>query len=176
MRISWAALLLFLSTATGAADNFITFVCTGNTGRSPMGEALSKHYISERNLDIVAQSRGVNVDPGEITPEQGTVITLKARGIDVSSHRATQLTGNDISESGLLLTMTGKHRDKILSQYPEAKGKVFTVYEYAKGNSEDLSDPYGMPLSAYKALETQLDELLPLALDKFDKQNRVSKR
>ena len=163
-------LLALFSASCFALDHVVTFVCTGNTGRSPMAEALAKDYVNKHNFNIEVQSRGVNVDPSELTPEEGTVKVLKDRNIDISSHKATQLVKEDIDKSEYLLTMTQKHKDKILGLFPESKGKVFTLSEFATGKNEDLSDPYKLPLSAYIKVEKQLDEFLPLALDKIAKE------
>lgn len=162
--------LVFFSASCFSLDHIVTFVCTGNTGRSPMAEALAKDYVKKHDLNIVVQSRGVNVDPNETAPEQGTVTILKQRGIDISTHKATQLTKEDITKSDYVLTMTQKHKDKILTQYPDAKGKVYTLAEFSTDNNEDLSDPYQQPLEAYKKVGSQLDKFLPLALNKIAKQ------
>lgn len=150
----------------------VTFVCTGNTGRSPMAEALAKSYISKNHLDIRVQSRGVNVNPKEITPEEGTVTVLKERGIDVSAHKAQQFSAQDVENSTYLLTMGNGHKEKILVQFPQAEGKVFTLAEFATGTHEELSDPYGEPIEAYKTVEGQLDQYLPLALDKIASESK----
>ncbi len=163
-------LLALFSVSCYAFDHVVTFVCTGNTGRSPMAEALAKDYVDKHNLNIEVRSRGVNVNPSELTPEEGTVKVLKDRNIDISSHKATQLVKEDIDKSEYLLTMTQKHKDKILDKFPESKDKVFTLSEFATGKNEDLSDPYKLPLSVYIKVEKQLDEFLPLALDKIAKE------
>lgn len=164
--------LCLVSTLTYAKEPLVTFVCTGNTGRSPMAESLAEKIIHQKHLKIDVQSRGLHVNPKETKPEEGTVTLLKERGINISTHKATQLTKADIEQSTLLLTMTNKHKETILAQYPEAKGRVFTLSEYAIGKHEDLSDPYGKPLEAYKKVESQLDSLLPEALIKIEKTQR----
>nr|WP_259393864.1 hypothetical protein [[Pantoea] beijingensis] len=96
MKILFAMCLLTLSVATSASEHLITFVCRGNTGRSPMAEALSSDLIKKEHLNLKVQSRGLNVVPKEISPEEGTVAVLKERGINISNHKATQLTEDDI--------------------------------------------------------------------------------
>ncbi|MCX8656414.1 low molecular weight protein arginine phosphatase [Gilliamella sp. B2894] len=163
-------ILALFSTSCFSLDRVVMFVCTGNTGRSPMAEALAKDYVKKHHLNIIVESRGVNVDPNEITPEEGSVKVLKNRNIDISSHKAAQLVKEDIDSSDYLLTMTQNHKDKILDKFPESEGKVFTLSEFATGKNEDLSDPYKMPMAAYIKVENQLDKFLPLALDKIAKE------
>lgn len=165
-KFLFSMLFLFCSSAI-ATEHLVTFVCTGNTGRSPMAEALAKDYIAKHHLNIDVQSRGVNVNTKELNPEEGTVTVLKERGIDISAHQASQLTEDDITNSDYLLTMTESHKDKILAKYPQAKDKVFTLAEFSTGKHEDLSDPYGLPLDAYRKVELQLDMFLPQALNKI---------
>lgn len=165
----FAAGLSLFSILSFAAAPLVTFVCTGNTGRSPMAEALASHLIQAKHLNIHVQSRGVKVNPQETQPEAGTVAVLKERGIDVSAHRAKQLTADDIKDSQVVLTMTAAHKEKILAEYPQARDHVFTLTEYAQGQHADLPDPYGKPRQAYEQLESKMDVLIPEALAKVAK-------
>ena len=169
ISLIFAAAFSLCATIAMASEPLVTFVCTGNTGRSPMAEALAKNLVNKEHLNIIVQSRGVKVDPKETAPEEGTVTVLKERGIEIGDHKATPLSEDDVKNSTLLLTMTEKHKQKVLADFPEAKGHVFTLAEYANGKHEDIIDAYGEPLEAYKKVEGQLDVLLPLALDKVAK-------
>ena len=59
----------------------VLFACTRNSIRSPMAEALLKHFHGAR---IYVQSVGVR--PGEVNPF--AVAVMDEMGIDISRHRA----------------------------------------------------------------------------------------
>jgi protein-tyrosine phosphatase len=54
----------------------------------------------------------------------------------------------------------------LIEQFPEAKGKTFTLAEYATGKHVDVPDAWGKPMEAYVAVVTQLDTFIPAALKK----------
>ncbi len=149
----------------------LAFIDTGNTGRSVTAEALANAMAQQKKLDIVVISRAVELNPYNIVPEHDFATQLLERGIDVSTHRAVQVTANDIKFSDLILTMTDKHRDTILALYPQAKGKIFTISDYATGQSVDVTDAYRQPKAVYDQVFQQIDGYMPAALEKATKKN-----
>jgi protein-tyrosine phosphatase len=91
------------------------------------------------------------------------VTLLSARGIDVSAHRATQLTANDVRHSDVILTMTAAHKAKVIALFPDAAGKAFTLAEYA-GAATDVEDAFGKPMPVYQAMLKQVEAYLSPAL------------
>lgn len=73
---------------------------------------------------------------------------------------------NDVRHSDVILTMTEKHKVKVLNLYPSAAGKVYTLAEYATGKTEDVPDAWGKPIEFYESVTAQLDKFIPPALDK----------
>ena len=142
----------------------IVFVDTGNTGRSLMAETLARALIARRRWSMAVISRGLDVDPFDEAPEANAAALMKARGFDVSGHRARSLAAADVAHADLILTMTPSHADKVAALFPQAAAKTFTLARYASGQDEPILDAWGKPMAAYRTVVAQLDRLLPLAL------------
>ena len=163
-----AFVLTAISALPALADGItrIAFVDTGNTGRSVTAEALANATIAERHLPILVISRAVDLNPYNMVPEVNAAILLAQRGLDVSGHRAVQVTANDVRHSDLVLVMTEKHKATVLDQFPDAKGKIFTLSEYSTGTSKDVVDAYNQPMAVYEETFKQIDGYMTTALEK----------
>jgi len=165
-KIAIAALLLALPPARAADPMKLAFVDTGNTGRSVTAEALANVRIAKDHLPVAVISRALDQDPYAAKPEANAAALLKERGIDVSAHRATQITANDVRHSDLILTMTAAHKDKLIALFPEAKDKTFTIADYADGKPDDVADAFGKPMDFYHGMVKQVEAYLGPVLTK----------
>ena len=163
---AWTILWLASGAAHAAEPVKLAFVDTGNTGRSVTAEALANVRIVHDHLPIAVISRALDQDPYAVTPEANAAAILSQRGIDVSAHRATQITANDVRHSDVILTMTAAHKEKLIAQFPEAKDKTFTLAQYATGKPEDVADAFGKPMDFYRAMARQVEAYLGPALAK----------
>ena len=163
-----AALLSLLMTASAFAQSpaKIAFVDTGNTGRSVSAEAIAGVLIGQRGWKVAVISRAIDMNPFDVHPEAHAAALLRERGIDVSGHMATQLTGNDARHADLILTMTAAHKARVIELFPEARDRTRTLAEYATGTHADIPDAWGQPKEAYVLMIKQLDACLPAALEK----------
>lgn len=139
----------------------ILFVCTGNTCRSPMAEALLKHYGKDTHE---AKSAGVFAMPGE-PASKNAVIALENKGIQIN-HSSQPITQDLILWSSNVLTMTNSHKHVLVSQFPLYKDKIFTIHEYVSGDNRDISDPYSGSLTVYENTLNELEELIKQAVQK----------
>lgn len=144
-------------------------VCTGNTCRSSMAEV-----IAIRIATIVGLREWQFVSAG-LSAEKGSAASFNARkvmtelGLELDTHRARQIDSELITGASLILTMTASHRAQILTQYPETEGKVYTLLNYAHGQSHDVTDPYGGGVEIYRFTANQLLLALEEIMDKLVK-------
>ncbi len=125
----------------------IIFVCAGNTCRSPMAEGIAKKH----NDKTTFESRGIAAADGHYASVY-SIEAMKSMGIDISHHRAKNITENDLdADKFVCMEETIK---LVLQRYfniPEEKVIVL---------GDGISDPYGGDLQRYEECAKQIDEAL----------------
>ncbi|MBV9096935.1 MAG: low molecular weight phosphotyrosine protein phosphatase [Frankiaceae bacterium] len=112
----------------------VLFVCTGNICRSPTGERLLRHRLSERlgpAMPFTVASAGTGALVGQpIYPDAARL--LSGAGIDVAGFSARTLTRPMAESTNLVLAMTREHRAAVARVAPRVLPKLFTLREFAR--------------------------------------------
>lgn len=145
----------------------LLFVCTGNTCRSPMAEFLFKNLAGDLE-DLEVLSAGVSTVEG-LPASEHALSVMREKGISLDNHRTRPVSREIIEKADLVLTMTTRHKEILISRFPEFRNKVFTLKEYA-GEEGDVVDPFGEGEEVYRSCRDELESLIIKIKDRIVKQ------
>src|SRR5579883_1909495 len=144
----------------------ILFVCTGNTCRSPLAEALCRKLLADRlgvgpdELEArgyVVRSAGVAAFPGDdATPEAAEV--AREFGADLTGHSSRPVDPDQLLAATDVVAMTAAHAAMLAPRFPG-----YGPPPRLLSPDGDLPDPFGNDLAVYRdcarTIRTHLDRL-----------------
>ena len=149
--------------ATKLKSQVYLFVCPGNTGRSPMAQAICMAHLKRVLLlekgtwdddDIKILSAGLSAKEGA-PMSQGARMALEKLGVEEHEHQARNLNAEMVEEATKIYCMSETHRQQILDLYPKANYKITCL-----DPEDNISIPHGHGIEAYFECASHLMNLI----------------
>ncbi len=152
------------------ADFRLLFVCTGNTCRSPIAQAIAERSVGRRGWDgVEIRSAGVSALPGGGASEWARV-AAEWDGLSLERHSSTPLDTELVAWANLILTMGRHHADT--AEAFGGRGKVWMLSAFSDGGEHthgpEVPDPIGGDVQAYVECREALEDLVEAALGRID--------
>ena len=132
----------------------ILFVCTGNTCRSPMAEAVFRRLAAERLQcqEWELRERGVDVISAGLAAADNdpasreAIDVMREYQVDMSQHLSQPVTDRMLEESTRILAMTQRHLQLLTEHRPDLAHK----FALLDRSGTDVPDPIGGMIEDYR--------------------------
>ena len=165
------------SLSAGVAPLRLLFVCSGNTCRSPLAEALARNLAPASNLgDVEVRSAGTSALPG--SPASGGARRAAHRhGLSLEGHSATRLSPELVQWADKVLAMGPSQLEAVGALGGGEKAVLLGAFAEGVrpgGGAEDLAvpDPYGGDDEVYEETLEVLKHYVTLAMRRLAGESR----
>ncbi len=144
----------------------VLFICTGNTCRSPMAEAIFNDMCQKNGLPHHARSAGVATVDG-LPAAKNAIETMAQLGIDLTNHKARFLPNVRLSDYDLFVTMN--YDQATLVESLGVPREYIKVLEKSPADKYDIeigiADPFGGDMLAYRKCAEDLKTTITQLID-----------
>ena len=159
----------------------IIFVCTGNTCRSPMAEAVCRSELKRLRVEgFEVLSAGTEASSkGQLNPY--SAVTLAENGLMLENFNSTLLTDELLEDAYAVVCMTERQRETLVERralaFFQSVGKngslgenIHSVYSLA---GYEIPDPFGRELDCYRITFEKIVKAMPVILEKLGVQSQT---
>jgi protein-tyrosine phosphatase len=126
----------------------ILFVCTGNSFRSPVAEALLKKV----RQDFEVESAGIH--PAGMIASNAKKFLERENALKNLKRTPEGIEQKNVEEYDLIIAMKEEHKSEILRRYPQTKGRV-QVWNI----DDPIYLPYGSDKEVFEEIKGKVMEL-----------------
>lgn len=150
-----------------SAERLFVFICSGNTSRSPLAQALCADEMARR-LSLSPASlatHGLRIQSAGIAAHAGAPLEAAARHIldawqvSYPAHAAQNLSAAQAAEAERIWCMSDDQVAAVQAQFPEAAHKVARLDPQG-----DIANPHGKPIEVMQAIAMQIRTAVGLRL------------
>ena len=127
-----------------SAPTTVCFVCTGNTCRSPMAEAIFHGIAKEKGIDARAVSAGLAANDGAPMSANARTVLTEA-GIEFDLNFASKNVDAPLmAKCDKVIGITARHAMELMMRFPQFAKKIYSF-------PCDIPDPFGGDTEVYRA-------------------------
>ncbi len=141
----------------------VLIVCTANICRSPMAEGICRRVLTDAGRAIEVSSAGVRALIGHPIASDADDV-LRHRGIDLSAHRARQISDDLLRTADLVWVMDNEQRTALRAIFPAYAGKVFLLGHWM---GVEIDDPYQRGIHAFEDAAQLIEHALTAWVNKL---------
>ncbi|HLR10456.1 MAG TPA: low molecular weight protein arginine phosphatase [Sporosarcina sp.] len=134
----------------------IYFICTGNTCRSPMAEAILRGHEID---GVTVRSAGIYAVEGSKISEHAETLVKKFQLPYSETSKMVDI--KHMQSADYVLTMTEAHKQLLINMFPAYEQKIETLKSFVQDETgQNVLDPYGSNLAGYERTFEELTQLI----------------